>query len=629
MTLYRSFLKNTRPWMLATAAGVSLCSTRAELFAQAPGMATVTPAAVSQSEPRRLSDSNQAARAIEPAAMTTAQPASPPKSEVQRQLELLYEQKGQPMPEMPRLDMSKPANTPAAVKAAGGTAQTGRNATMHTMTPEASRTTAAAATQPPADTSILSKMSKAFRINRAGKAPPVDPGMSYPTASQQPNNMVPGVSSPQIPAVPPVISSTPGGTGAPPAIFHPPASAIPIATNSAPPVAQPKNIDQLKTMLHDNGQQHQMVQNMVPPPEAGPAIPAVPPVPGVQQQQLPVGNPNLPLLDFNAPLPQQNVAVAPAEPTAPKAAQPAMAANDPLNNLFPEDDDDDDDEKLVDAPVTQPYTGLKLEEDLFVQQNNKPAGNGVITVKPAAQPTITVQAAPQAQPQLQLQLQPSQQPQVRLQPVAPPALQPQVTPQIQIAAQPGVSLNAPEPPTAAPELKEIKTAQQPQMTMAPQMPMLELGRPNTQININVPPPAEPAQANVAPAKAPASDAGNPQSKMERIAARKDLPGLKGFCPVVLRDHRDLVDSNPAFSVIYNGKRYEFSSVAAMETFLHEPTKYAPAAAGNDVIHLALTGEPQAGSLEHAVWYKGRLYLFSGVETMETFVAAPSGHATED
>jgi YHS domain-containing protein len=67
----------------------------------------------------------------------------------------------------------------------------------------------------------------------------------------------------------------------------------------------------------------------------------------------------------------------------------------------------------------------------------------------------------------------------------------------------------------------------------------------------------------------------------------------------------------------------------MEKFLAEPAKYAPAAGGCDVLHLALTGEELEGSLDHAVWYKGRLYLFADVETMETFVAAPSSHATND
>ena len=40
---------------------------------------------------------------------------------------------------------------------------------------------------------------------------------------------------------------------------------------------------------------------------------------------------------------------------------------------------------------------------------------------------------------------------------------------------------------------------------------------------------------------------------------------------------------------------------------------------------ALTGEELEGSLDHAAWFQGRLYLFASAETMETFVSAPGQH----
>ena len=120
-----------------------------------------------------------------------------------------------------------------------------------------------------------------------------------------------------------------------------------------------------------------------------------------------------------------------------------------------------------------------------------------------------------------------------------------------------------------------------------------------------------------------------QAKLEMIAARKGLKGLKGFCPVALRDRRDLVDAQSEFRVVYNERTYYLSSSEAVRDFHLDPAKYAPAARGCDVIHLAITGEELEGSLDHAVWYKGRLYLFNSAETMETFVASPSSHATLD
>lgn len=118
-------------------------------------------------------------------------------------------------------------------------------------------------------------------------------------------------------------------------------------------------------------------------------------------------------------------------------------------------------------------------------------------------------------------------------------------------------------------------------------------------------------------------------KIDRIASRKGLSGFKGFCPVSLKDHRELVDARPEHSAVYNGRRYFFSTEAAQALFESTPEAYAPAALGNDVVHLELTGESAAGSLDYAVWFRSKLYLFASAETMETFVAAPSIHAREE
>ena len=120
-----------------------------------------------------------------------------------------------------------------------------------------------------------------------------------------------------------------------------------------------------------------------------------------------------------------------------------------------------------------------------------------------------------------------------------------------------------------------------------------------------------------------------RAKQEMIAARKGLRGLKGFCPVVLREDRDLVDAHSEYRVIYNSKTYYLSSSQAVTAFHSDPAKYAPAARGCDVIQQAVTGEEVEGSLDFAVWYKGRLYMFTSAETMDTFVSAPSSHATLD
>ena len=120
-----------------------------------------------------------------------------------------------------------------------------------------------------------------------------------------------------------------------------------------------------------------------------------------------------------------------------------------------------------------------------------------------------------------------------------------------------------------------------------------------------------------------------RAKQEIIASRKGMTGLKGFCPVVLRDDRNLVDAQNQYRAVYNSKTYFLSSSDAVAAFHADPSKYAPAARGCDVLLLATTGAEVEGSLDHAVWYKGRLYMFSSAETMDTFVSAPSSHATLD
>lgn len=54
--------------------------------------------------------------------------------------------------------------------------------------------------------------------------------------------------------------------------------------------------------------------------------------------------------------------------------------------------------------------------------------------------------------------------------------------------------------------------------------------------------------------------------MDRIAARHNATGLKGFCPVMLRDHRELVDARETFRASYKGREYLLSSAEAVAAF---------------------------------------------------------------
>jgi YHS domain-containing protein len=114
----------------------------------------------------------------------------------------------------------------------------------------------------------------------------------------------------------------------------------------------------------------------------------------------------------------------------------------------------------------------------------------------------------------------------------------------------------------------------------------------------------------------------------RIAERRGTLGLRGFCPVVLREQRDLKDAKVVFVTSYKGKKYYLSSGEAKAKFDAHPERYAPVSGGTDVVLLSTTQEKFEGSLEHAVWYHGQLHLFSSDATMILFRRNPGRYVDE-
>lgn len=132
-----------------------------------------------------------------------------------------------------------------------------------------------------------------------------------------------------------------------------------------------------------------------------------------------------------------------------------------------------------------------------------------------------------------------------------------------------------------------------------------------------------------------TESGNADSKqddhsdnLQKIAERKELKGLKGFCPVELRDKRGLLDAMPQFKSEFEGVTYNFSSLEAKQKFDKSPSKYAPAVGGHDVV--SSNDDVQVtGSLDHAVWFKDRLYMFANEQSMQTFVIDPAKFAVAE
>ena len=147
-----------------------------------------------------------------------------------------------------------------------------------------------------------------------------------------------------------------------------------------------------------------------------------------------------------------------------------------------------------------------------------------------------------------------------------------------------------------------------------------------------PGPSTSAKSNEIPVPPEAQTAEAPKedvdSKMKLIAERGELRGLKGFCPVALRDDRDLKNALPEHHSTFKGRTYYFSTADAKDLFDENPQHYAPISGGQDVVLLneKVTKE---GSLDHAVWFKDRLYLFTSQKTLEQFVATPKEFAISE
>lgn len=113
------------------------------------------------------------------------------------------------------------------------------------------------------------------------------------------------------------------------------------------------------------------------------------------------------------------------------------------------------------------------------------------------------------------------------------------------------------------------------------------------------------------------------------AARAEFRGFRGFCPVTLRDERKLVTVDFKFQAEYRGRIYTFSTQEAKDTFEENPERYLPVKSGADVVRLAAGEEEAEGSIEHAAWYRGRLYLFSSPASREEFFAAPAQFISQE
>ncbi|WLD13228.1 hypothetical protein [Planctellipticum variicoloris] len=180
-------------------------------------------------------------------------------------------------------------------------------------------------------------------------------------------------------------------------------------------------------------------------------------------------------------------------------------------------------------------------------------------------------------------------------------------------------------PLSAPKLSDLNPLLAPREEKAEAKPV-----PKSETEVKVAEKAAQPLPLDAPALTPVPqlqlDGDSTKSKMERIRERSGTVGLKGFCPVKLRDQRELVDAQPGYEAMYRGQKFLFSDIESRAKFEQNPTRYAPAAYGADVVALLRDKNVVEGTLDYAAWYKGRLYLFGSEASHDTFVEKPEDFA---
>ena len=94
------------------------------------------------------------------------------------------------------------------------------------------------------------------------------------------------------------------------------------------------------------------------------------------------------------------------------------------------------------------------------------------------------------------------------------------------------------------------------------------------------------------------------------------------CLVKFREERVFAPGLSEFTVEYHARHYRFSSAEAAEKFQTAPEQYVPTAGGLDIVAFGNNQEIVHGSLDFAVWYNNRLFLFSNHENIATFQGQP-------
>jgi YHS domain-containing protein len=330
----------------------------------------------------------------------------------------------------------------------------------------------------------------------------------------------------------------------------------------------------------------------------------------------------------------------PVAPAAPKVAAANAVADDPAMP-FLSSSESDADQKTSSGP----YTGLTLEDEQSQLTPPKPDAPKTAAASPATHAPATAAATHRAEPAKSVS--PAPQPKESLpadshETADNPAAKPTHGASAHSVATDHEPTSSPAPkqqasdehsePSGHKTISDSPIAdEQPAVTPHPSVAPNHVADQHTASEQHVAADHPTANEQHAAPEHPTASAHphhlqTAREKTRLIEERAGQRGLKGFCPVVLRDQRELADVNLAYCSIYHGRKYYFSSAAAEARFEASPHKYAPVAGGVDVVVKTNSDQDVEGSLDFALWYKDRLYLFCSPESLQAFSLSPTAYS---
>jgi YHS domain-containing protein/thioredoxin-related protein len=107
------------------------------------------------------------------------------------------------------------------------------------------------------------------------------------------------------------------------------------------------------------------------------------------------------------------------------------------------------------------------------------------------------------------------------------------------------------------------------------------------------------------------------------------PALGGYCPVSLVQGNGLQPGRSDLVLRHDGRDYRFANVPLRDAFLRDPERYIPSNGGQCAVNRIERALEVPGRPQHAVYYRGRLYLCSDEPARQRFARDPERYANAD